>query len=37
MKPPKDTGAILDVLSDVLEMIEYLRADVIQMMEDHDI
>ena len=32
MKP--DIGAIADVLSDVLELIEMLRGDVLQMMED---
>ena len=37
MKAPKDPGAILDVLSDVLELIEALRDDVIQMLEDNDI
>ena len=29
-----DIGAIADVLSDVLELIEMLRGDVLQMMED---
>ena len=29
-----DIGAIADVLSDVLELIETLRADVIMMMEE---
>ncbi len=37
MKPRKDPGAILDVLSEVLELIETLRDDVIQMLEDNDI
>ncbi len=32
MKP--DIGAIADVLSDVLDLIEMLRGDVLQMMED---
>lgn len=32
MKP--DIGAIADVLADVLELIEILRGDVLQMMED---
>ena len=34
MKP--DIGAIADVLSDVLELIEMLRGDVLQMMEDSE-
>lgn len=29
-----DIGAIADVLSDVLELIETLRDDVIMMMEE---
>jgi hypothetical protein len=37
LKAPKDPGAILDVLSEVLELVEMLRADVIQMLEDNDI
>ena len=37
MKAPSDTGAIIDVLSEVLELVETLRADVIQMFEDNDI
>ena len=37
MKAPSDVGAIIDVLSEVLELVEALRADVIQMMEDNDI
>ena len=36
-KIPSDPGAIIDVLSEVLELIEMLRADVIQMLEDNDI
>ena len=32
MKP--DIGAIADVLSDVLELIEMLRNDVLHMLED---
>jgi hypothetical protein len=36
-KAPADPGAILDVLSEVLELVEMLRADVIQMLEDNDI
>ena len=36
-KAPSDPGAILDVLSEVLELVEMLRADVIQMLEDNDI
>tara|TARA_R100000808_G_scaffold8572_1_gene24269 strand:+ start:2056 stop:2169 length:114 start_codon:yes stop_codon:yes gene_type:complete len=28
-----DIGAIADVLSDVLELVEDLRLDVLQMME----
>ena len=34
MKP--DIGAIADVLSDVLELVETLRDDVIMMMEHYD-
>ena len=37
MKAPSDTGAIIDVLSEVLELVETLRADVIQMLEENDI
>lgn len=37
MKAAKDPGAIIDVLSEVLELVEMLRQDVIQMLEDHDI
>ena len=37
MKAPSDPGAILDVLSEVLELVETLRADVITMLEDNDI
>ena len=36
-KAPSDPRAILDVLSDVLELVEMLRDDVIQMLEDNDI
>ena len=37
MKAQSDTGAIIYVLSEVLELVETLRADVIQMLEDNDI
>ena len=37
MKALSDPGAIIDVLSDVLDLVEMLRADVIQMMEDNDV
>ena len=39
MKAPSDTGAIIDVLSEVLVLIEMLKADVIDMLmlEDNDI
>ena len=37
MKAPSDTGAIIDVLCEVLELVETLRADVIQMLEANDI
>jgi len=37
MQAKKDTGAIIDVLSEILELVETLRADVIQMLEDNDI
>jgi hypothetical protein len=37
MQAPRDSGAIIDVLSEVLELVETLRADVIQMLEDNDI
>jgi hypothetical protein len=37
MKASSDPGAIIDVLSEVLELVETLRADVIQMLEDNDI
>jgi len=36
-KAKSDPGAIIDVLSEVLELVETLRADVIQMLEDNDI
>jgi hypothetical protein len=36
-KAKADPGAILDVLSEVLELIEMLREDVIKMLEDNDI
>ena len=36
-KAKSDPGAILDVLSEVLELVEMLREDVIQMLEDNDI
>ena len=31
-----DIGAVLDVLSEVLELVEILRSDVILMMEERD-
>ena len=37
MKAPSDPGAIIDVLSEVLELVETLRNDVIQMLEDNDL
>ena len=37
MQAPKDPGAIIDVLSEVLELVEMLRADVIQMLGYNDI
>jgi len=36
MNPKPDIGAILDVLSDVVEMIEILKSDVLTMMEELD-
>ena len=35
MKP--DMGAVLDVLSEVLELVEMLRDDVITMLEQYDV
>ena len=37
MQAPRDPGAIIDVLSEVLELVEILRDCVIQMLEDNDI
>ena len=31
-----DIGAVIDVLSEVLELVYMLRDDVIQMMEERD-
>lgn len=36
-KVKSDPGAIIDVLSEVLELVENLRDDVIQMLENNDI
>jgi hypothetical protein len=37
MQAPRDPGAIIDVLNEVLELVETLRLDVLQMLEDNDI